>query len=399
MALGFIGAVAGAATQAGQSAVPSAGPAVPPPAITAPFRAHTIATGIRGGYQVVAADINHDGKVDLIGLGSGADSLMWYENPSWTPHILVSAAHMINAAAADLDNDGIPEIALLYGFNSNPARSTGNIAILHSNGDPRGPWTLKEIDRMPAAHRVRFADITGKGRKVLVVAPVLNAAAKGFADPDHLPTPLLMYRPGDWKRGLIPQDNKGVVHGLLAFDWFGDGRQDILTAGYSGVYVQSFGKDGQWKHLEIAAGNPAEWPNGGAGEIAVGKMKGKQFFVTIEPFHGHMVVVYTQDARGHYQRNVIDDSLVNGHTLTLVDVDGDGIPEIVASGSGTRAGLFFYRASDATGQKWRRMLMDNDMSAQSCVTADLKGDRRNNDVICIDTRGSNSLKWYEYQGK
>jgi hypothetical protein len=165
------------------------------------------------------------------------------------------------------------------------------------------------------------------------------------------------------------------------------------------VFVHSLGKDEKWKHLEIAAGNPAKWPNGGAGEIAVGKMKGKQFFVTIEPFHGNMVVVYTQDARGHYQRNVIDDSLVNGHTLTLVDVDGDGIPEIVASGSGTRTGLFFYRASDPTGQKWQRMLMDNDMSAQSCVTTDLKGDGRNNDVVCIDTRGSNSLKWYEYQAK
>ena len=60
-----------------------------PPPITAPFTAHTIATGIRGGYQVVAADLNHDGKVDLIGLGSGADSLVWYENPSWTPHVIV----------------------------------------------------------------------------------------------------------------------------------------------------------------------------------------------------------------------------------------------------------------------------------------------------------------------
>jgi hypothetical protein len=131
----------------------------------------------------------------------------------------------------------------------------------------------------------------------------------------------------------------------------------------------------------------------------VGKIKGKQFFATIEPFHGNMVVVYTQDPLGHYQRNVIDDSLVNGHTLSLVDVDGDGVPEIVASGSGTRNGLFFYRATDASGQRWQRMLMDNDMSAQGCVAADIKGTGRSSDVVCIDTRGSNSLKWYEYQGR
>ena len=393
LGLGFIGIVAGATAQTAQPVAP------PPPPVTAPFTAHTIATGIRGGYQVVAVDLNHDGKVDFIGLGSGAGSLVWYENPSWTPHVIVPAEHMINAAVADLDNDGIPEIALAYGFNSNPAKSTGNVAILHSNGDPKAPWTLKEIDRMPSAHRVRFADIAGDGHMLLVVAPVLNAQAKGFPDPDHLPTPLLLYRPGEWKRELIPQENKGVVHGLLPFDWYGDGRQGLLTAGYSGVFVHSLGRDGKWKHLEISAGSPAAWPNGGAGEIAVGKIKGKQFFATMEPFHGNMVAVYTQDAQGHYQRNVIDDSLVNGHTLTIVDVDGDGVPEIVASGSGTRNGLFFYRATDTIGQKWQRMLMDNDMSAQSCVAADVKGTGRSSDVVCIDTRGSNSLKWYEYQGK
>jgi hypothetical protein len=393
LSLGCMDVVATAAAQTAQPAV------TPPPPITAPFTAHTIATGIRGGYQVVAVDLNHDGKVDLIGLGSGADSLVWYENPSWTPHVIVSAEHMINAAAADLDSDGIPEIALAYGFSSTPSKSTGNIAILHSNGDPKARWTLKEIDRMPSAHRVRFADLAGNGHKVLVVAPVLNAQAKGLPDPDHLPTPLLMYRPGAWKRELIPQGNKGVVHGLLPFDWYGDGRQDLLTAGQSGVFVHGLNKDGNWQHLEISAGSPGEWPNGGAGEIAVGKLAGKQFFATIEPFHGNMVVVYTQDPQDHYQRNVIDSSLVNGHTLTLVDVDGDGIPEIVASGSGTRTGLFFYRATDASGQKWERMLMDNDMSAQSCAATDIKGTGRNNDIVCIDTRGSNSLKWYEYQGK
>ncbi len=174
LSLGLSGFVARAAPQTAQ-------PASTPPPITAPFTAHTIATGIRGGYQVVAADMNHDGKVDLIGLGSGADSLVWYENPSWTPHVIVPAAHMINAAVADLDNDGIPEIALAYGFSSNPAKSIGNIAILHSNGDPRAPWTLKEIDQMPSAHRVRFADIAGDGHKLLGGGSCSERAGEGIS--------------------------------------------------------------------------------------------------------------------------------------------------------------------------------------------------------------------------
>jgi hypothetical protein len=373
--------------------------AAAPPPVTAPFTAHTVATGIQGGYQVVAADMNHDGKIDLIGLGLSADSLLWYQNPSWTPHLIVSVPHMVNLDVTDLDGDGFPEMALGYGFSAIPAKSTGNIAILHANGDPKKPWTLQEIDRQPGVHRLRFIDVDGNGKKVLVVAPILNPKSPGFPDPDHLPNPLLMFRPGAWKREVITEENKGVVHGLFGFDWYGNGRQDALTAGYSGVFVNSLGNDGKWHRLELTAGSPAEWPKGGAGEIAAGKIGGKQFFVTIEPFHGNMVVVYTQDAQRRYQRHVIDSSLVNGHTLTLVDVEGNGIPEIVAGGNGSRANLFFYQATDATGQNWQRMLMDNDMSPNSCVTADIKGNNRRNDIVCIDGKQPNSVKWYEYQGK
>src|SRR5690348_9922230 len=71
---------------------PPAGPpqpaAAPPLGPPAPFYAHVVATGLRGGYQVVATDMNKDGKIDLIGLGSQNPELIWYENPYWTPHVI-----------------------------------------------------------------------------------------------------------------------------------------------------------------------------------------------------------------------------------------------------------------------------------------------------------------------
>jgi len=40
------------------------------------FEPHTVATGLTDGYQVVVADLNHDGKPDLIALASGMDELV-----------------------------------------------------------------------------------------------------------------------------------------------------------------------------------------------------------------------------------------------------------------------------------------------------------------------------------
>src|SRR5689334_24792673 len=61
------------------------------------FDAHTIATGLRGGYQVVVADMNRDGKPDLIALASGMPELVWFENPTWECHVIAGGlSRMIN---------------------------------------------------------------------------------------------------------------------------------------------------------------------------------------------------------------------------------------------------------------------------------------------------------------
>ena len=52
------------------------------------FTDRTIATGLRGGYQVTIADMNRDGKPDLLVVASGMDELLWFENPGWQRHVI-----------------------------------------------------------------------------------------------------------------------------------------------------------------------------------------------------------------------------------------------------------------------------------------------------------------------
>ena len=114
------------------------------------FTAHEIGTGLRGGYQVVIADLNKDGKPDIIALASGLPELLWYENPGWQKHVLATGvSQLINAAAYDVDGDGIPEVAVAQGFTTSPKTSTGKVGILTHGADVTAPWTYKEIDAVP----------------------------------------------------------------------------------------------------------------------------------------------------------------------------------------------------------------------------------------------------------
>ncbi|MGH9697749.1 MAG: VCBS repeat-containing protein, partial [Bryobacteraceae bacterium] len=223
------------------------------------FRPHTVANDLKGGYQVLAADVNHDGKIDLIAVASGESELVWYENPAWQRHVIAGNLRgMINAAYS---ND---RIVLASAFASQANRSIGIVSVLSPNSDPRQPWNVKEVDRLTTSHRLRWADIDGSGKKVLVNAPLTGAEAE---PPEyHGRVPLVFYRPGEWKRERIGDASEGVQHGLFIVDWDGHGRDSVLTGSFSGIDLYQFQKNGAWRRTKITKGRPAAWPKCGSSD-------------------------------------------------------------------------------------------------------------------------------------
>jgi hypothetical protein len=360
------------------------------------FTEHTIATGLTGGYQVVVADLNQDGRPDLIALASGQPELVWYENPTWERHVIAgNQAGMINCAVVGADSEGIPEIVLAAGFSNQPKKSAGIVSVLRHNGDPRNLWTATEIDRIPASHRLRTADIDGGGKRVVINSAL--AAADAEAPDFRGDAPLLFYRPGEWKRQPIAPQNSGLVHGIYIIDWDGDGRDEILTAGFEGIHLFKLAKDGQWTRTEIAKGDPAPWPKSGSSDIAVGKLGKQRFLAAIEPWHGNQVAVYRRRGAA-WQRVVIDSSLVDGHTIQTADLNADGRDEVIAGYRGQGHSVYIYYAEDAAGTRWSKQVLDQGgMGAAACAVADLNGDGWP-DIACIGTAGAN-LKWYENLGR
>ena len=360
----------------------------------AKFAEHTVGTGLRGGYQVVIADLNHDGKPDLIALASGMPELVWYENPGWERHVIAGGfTQMINLAVVDSGHaGGIPDIVLASGFANVAARSVGVVSVLKHNGDPRDPWTVTEIDRLTTSHRIRTADVDGSGKRVVIDAPLLGAKAEA---PDYRDrTPLVFYRPGEWKRQDIAPGNFGLVHGIYVIDWDGDGRDEILTAGFEGIHLFKLSQDGGWTRTEIAKGAPDPWPKSGSSDIAVGRVAKERFLAAIEPWHGNHVAVYTRNG-ADWARQTIDDTIVDGHTILTADLNGDGDDEVIAGCRGGPRSVFVYYAEDPSGKLWSKQTLDGAMPASACATGDLNGDGRV-DIACIGTTGT--LKWYENLG-
>ena len=333
--------------------------------------------------------MNHDGKPDLIALASGMTELVWFENPGWERHVLATdLPRMINCVA--LESDGHPVVMVAHGFSNEGRQSSGSVSVLEPAGDVRQPWTVREIDRLPTSHRLRLADIEGHGRPVVVNAPLTAATATGPDYRGH--TPLVYYRPGEWKRTLISEANEGVVHGLWVMDWDGDHRDGILTASFLGIHLHRLASDGRWTRTEIARGDPASWPKSGASDVAVGQIDGRRFVCSIEPWHGNQVVVYVQE-HGKWQRHVIDDSLTDGHTIATAPLFGRDRDVIVAGQRGAGGGLVYYTATDSSGLKWERHPIDLHITAAACAIVDLNGDGRL-DVVAIGSATAN-LKWYE----
>jgi hypothetical protein len=285
------------------------------------------------------------------------------------------------------------EIVLAGGFANQAKDSLGIVSVLRPGDDPREPWTVTEIDRLTTSHRLRTADIDGSGKLVVINAALTGAAA---AAPDYRDqTPLVYYVPGEWKRRVISTENSGVVHGIFVVDWDGSGRDSILTASFTGLHLfrpagETRGTVTRWTRTEIAKGDPAPWPKSGSSDVAVAHLGKTRFLAAIEPWHGNQVAVYTERA-GHWDREVIDSTLNDGHTIQAADLHGDGNDEIVVGFRGQPRSVYLYSYDSASG-KWVRTTLDNaTMGAASCAIADLNKDGRP-DIACID---STRLKWYE----
>jgi len=376
------------------------------PAGPVEFVAHDVDANFRGGYSVSVADFNKDGKPDVIANSLAASELAWYENPTWERHVIVAdTQQIVNQAMADIDGDGIPEIAFQSSFAMQAANSAGLNWIAHANGDPRRPWKVEKIDQFPTSHHVAWADLDGDGKKELINAPLIGE--KSLAPSyDQDKASVFWYSPRDWKRHVVTTDIPGIIHRVRPVSWDGTRREQLLVASFEGIALYRSSGSGDTMKFEkqlLSPGHVEKAPRLGASDVGVGKQDGKRFVASVEPWHGNEVVVYT-DKGGKWERRVIYDKVTSGHEIAVVDLNGDGRDDIVANDNSrpterapnaTPGVHVFYAPADAATGEWTYRRIEDKLAMNSCVGVDINGDKRP-DLVCTGAGGA--IRWYENKG-
>ena len=140
----------------------------------------------------------------------------------------------------------------------------------------------------------------------------------------------------------------------------------------------------------------------GAGEIKLGSLaSGKRYIATVEPWHANHIAIYHEpaDPRTRWRRTVPVRRLGGGHALWTADLDGDGSEELAfgwrlkGSAPYDLPGVAVFDPDDGDVQ-----IVDwGGMATEDLAAADLDGDGRPD--LVASGRATHNLKIYWNEGE
>ena len=379
------------------------------PAPTAPgfpkFDIQEIATDLKIGYAVVVADIDGDGKPDLVVVDQ--HRVVWYQNPTWKVRTILTGKTKpdnVCVAAFDLDGGGDIELVIGAGWKPFDTDTPGTLQWLKRGKTLDDEWTVHAIPcDEPTVHRVTVADLKGDGKLGIVMAPLMGRGATAKRNWfDGRPVRILAYPvPADPVKGpwvpTVLNEDLHVVHNM-AFH-----SNNLFMASYEGV-TRLQRHVAAWEKVDqpVRAGNRANLAGSrGSSEVAVEWWSGKLVasrVATVEPWHGNQIVVYEQG-----KREVIDDHLRWGHAVKFLPPNVSDVSMLVAGvrdDPNPKAGDTFTERRGVRmymkvgGAKWSRHILDDGgVAVEDLAVADLNGDGRPDIVAVGRATGNCRIYW------
>ncbi len=279
----------------------------------------------------LVADVNNDGVSDVFITDrtiSPSVVGMIYDDGQWVRHIVDFDSLRIEAGSAAHDIDGDGDLDLVFG-----GESRSNEVWWWENPfpeiDPDKPWTRRTIKKSGGTkhHDQAFIDFDGDGVKELIFWNQ-GSASLFFAEVPENPKEVsewdlqLIYAytsDGEMQpRSTYPGWRRTHEHeGLFAMDMNADGVDDIVAGGrwfsFDGSSFAEHIIDAGYTFTRSAAGQLIQ---GGKPEVVM----------VVGDGVGPLVLYEWQE--GVWQSRHLIESVDNGHTLDILDFNGDGYLDI-----------------------------------------------------------------------
>lgn len=405
-------------------------------ALNVPFpNQHTVEGGFDYAAAVYAADIDRDGDMDMIGAARNDNDIVWWENKngegtSWNQHTVDSAfegAHSV--VAADIDRDGDLDLVGAAQFDDD--------VMWWENQDGNGDnWGIHTVDGdFDGAHSVAVSDIDGDGDMDIVAAAL---------DANDITWWKHHSSSSSWEKFTIAGDFGGAVS-VHAADMDGDGDVDILGAAQSAndvtwwennqsgtswdehtidaefdraraVYATDMDGDGDMDALGAGSDNIVWWENQGGNAQSWEQHSVDREFDAVTAVYasdldrdgdqdvlasGGNNMTWWQNSDGNgqsWQEYTVDNSFNGAEFVYVADMNGDGRLDILGAAK---------EDDDITWWEnkmiYRNLIYPTEHQitqtfqyAASLYAADIDGD--GDADLMGASRDNNEITWWENQG-
>jgi len=350
-----------------------------------------VQTNFLGASEVQAADMDRDGDLDVVGTAFDGDTIAWWANNGGgaTNWIRFNVSTNYDGARgiriADLDEDGDPDLA-------SAGQDTNDISWWENTGNATS-WTQHVLFNPIGAPRfVEIADLDRDG-DLDVIGSAAGADVVGWFENN-----------GDassWSAHNIDSLIDGA-RGLAVADMDGDGDPDVVNTAFQDDRVRWWrnnGGGGGWAERLVSTN-----ADGGHQVAALDFDRDGDTDLVGTAFDGNDVMWWENLGNNgtNWSEHAIDNAFANARGLAVADLDGDGDPDPIA-GSGSAATIAWW--PNATPKR------SNDFSGSSIVYSNLGNEflfpntqlaigdiNRDGHPDFVTSGGNSNLAWWAHDG-